>query len=150
MSGEMHPLAPHSLPAWVPEAGQTDALMVASAIFLLVAILSVGLIYLKLHSLPEHMAHKGQKIQYEIVAVLGLIALFTHQHIFWIAALLIALVDLPDFGSPLGSMARSLERLSGREGEVAEAQAAAAPESVAHGPETSDETRDETRDGARA
>ena len=43
------------------------------------------------------MAHKSQKLQFEIVAVLGLLALFTHIHLFWIAGLLLALVDLPDF-----------------------------------------------------
>ena len=34
--------------------------------------------------------------------MLGLIALFTHMHIFWIAGLILAMVDLPDFGLHLG------------------------------------------------
>jgi hypothetical protein len=38
-----------------------------------------------------------------------LLALFTHIHLFWIAALLLALVDLPDFGTPLRSIAGSVE-----------------------------------------
>ena len=45
--------------------------------------------------------------------MLALLALFTHNHLFWIAALLLALVQFPDFSSPLGSMARSLEKLAG-------------------------------------
>jgi len=32
--------------------------------------------------MPERMAHKSQKLQFEIVAVLGLLALFTHNHLF--------------------------------------------------------------------
>jgi hypothetical protein len=44
---------------------------------------------------------------------LGLIALFTHMHIFWIAALLLALIDLPDFGTPLNRIAGSAEKLAG-------------------------------------
>jgi len=44
--------------------------------------------------------------------VLALLALFTHNHIFWIAALLIALVKFPNFSAPLASMAQSLERLA--------------------------------------
>ena len=64
-----------------------------------------GILFLRLHTLPERMAHKSQKIQFEIVAVLGLIALFTHMHIFWIAGLLLAMIDLPDFGSSLGRIA---------------------------------------------
>jgi hypothetical protein len=45
--------------------------------------------------------------------VLGLLALFTHEHIFWVAGLLLALVDLPDWGSPLRRMAGSLEKMAG-------------------------------------
>ena len=55
------------------------------------------------------MAHKSQKLQFEIVAVLGLISLFTHMHIFWVAGLLLALIDLPDFGTPMRSIADSVE-----------------------------------------
>src|SRR3712207_7089984 len=86
--------------------------MVGVGIFLLAAVLAFGLLFLRLHTLPERMAHRGHKLQFEIVAVLGLLALFTHMHIFWVAGLLLALIDLPDFGSPLRSMARSLETLA--------------------------------------
>ncbi|WP_340054729.1 hypothetical protein, partial [Pseudomonas sp. JAI120] len=65
-----------------------------------------------LHSLPERMAHKTQKLQFEVVAVLGLVALFTHEHIYWIVALVLALIELPDFGTPLRSIAGSVERIA--------------------------------------
>jgi hypothetical protein len=58
------------------------------------------------------MAHKTQKLQMEIVAVLGLISLFTHMHIFWVAGLLLAMIDLPDFGTPMRSIADSVERIA--------------------------------------
>ena len=77
--------------------------MVVMGIFLIVAVLVVGNFYLHLHTLPERMAHKSQKLQFEIVAVLGLLALFTHVHIFWIAGLLLALIDLPDFSTPFAA-----------------------------------------------
>lgn len=86
--------------------------MVVMGIFLVATILWAGTLYWKLHSLPERMAHKSQKLQFEIVAVLGLISLFTHEHIFWVAGLLLALIDLPDFGSPMRSIAGSLERIA--------------------------------------
>jgi len=70
-------------------------------------------VYFRLHSLPERMGHK--KLQFEIVAVLGLLSLFTHQHIFWVAGLLLALIDLPDFQTPLKRIATSLEKISGTE-----------------------------------
>ena len=58
------------------------------------------------------MAHKSHKLQFEIVAVLGLIALFTHMHIFWIAGLLLAMIDLPDFGTSLNRIAGSAEKIA--------------------------------------
>src|SRR5712672_3850300 len=87
--------------------------MIGVGIFLLVAILAVGNLYLRLHTLPERMAHKSQKLQFEIVAVLGLLALFTHIHLFWIVGLLLAMVDLPDFGTPLRRIAGSVEKIAG-------------------------------------
>jgi hypothetical protein len=63
--------------------------------------------------MPERMAHRANKVQFEIVAVLGLLSLLTHNHAFWVAGLLLALVQIPDITSPLGIMARSLERIAG-------------------------------------
>ena len=75
------------------------------------------------------MAHKSQKLQFEIVAVLGLLALFTHIHMFWIAGLLLAMIDLPDFGTPLRRIAGSVEKMAGLppEPDAAEAPDHAAP-----------------------
>lgn len=111
----LNPAAPHHLPAFITGAGQSDWLMTVMLVFLLAAILSAGLIYLKLHALPEHMAHRTNKVQLQFVGVLCLLALFTHNHVFWIAGLLLALVQLPDFSTPANSIALSLERLSGRD-----------------------------------
>jgi hypothetical protein len=86
------------------------------AIFVLLAVIGIGVFYLKLHSLPEQMAHRGQKVQFQIVAVLGLLALFTHNHAFWVAGLLLALVPLPDFTTPLSSIAGSLDRIAANAG----------------------------------
>jgi hypothetical protein len=111
----LNPAAPHHLPTFITLPGGSDWLMTVMLVFLIVAIVSVGLVYLKLHALPEHMAHRTNKVQLQFVAVLALVALFTHNHVFWIAALLLALVDLPDFSTPVNSIALSLERLSGRD-----------------------------------
>jgi hypothetical protein len=109
---QLHPMTPHHLPFYIAKPGETDVLMIVMGIFLIAAVLGVGNLYLRLHSLPERMAHKSQKLQFEIVAVLGLLALFTHIHLFWIAALLLALIDLPDFGTPLRSIAGSVEKIA--------------------------------------
>ena len=111
----MNPPAPHHLPSFITAPGESDWLMTVMAVFLIVVVVSVGLIYLRLHALPEHMAHRTSKVQMQFVAVLALLALFTHNHVFWIAALLLALVELPDFSTPMNSIALSLEKLSRRD-----------------------------------
>ena len=112
MSDQLHPLVPHHLPFYIARPGETDVLMIVMGIFLIAAVLAIGNIYLRLHTLPERMAHKSQKLQFEIVAVLGLLALFTHIHLFWIAGLMLALIDLPDFSTPLGRIAGSVDRIA--------------------------------------
>ncbi len=113
MAASLNPAAPHHLPVFITEPGGTDVLMVVAAVFLLIAVMGVGVLFLRLHTLPERIAHKSKKLQFELVAVLGLLALFTHMHIFWVAGLLLALIELPDFGGPLGRMAGSLEKIAG-------------------------------------
>src|SRR3981081_2371834 len=113
VSESLHPSAPQDLPGFIPAPGDTDTLMVVVGVILIGAVLMIGNLYLHLHSLPERMAHKSQKLQFEIVAVLGLLALFTHIHLFWVIGLLLAMVDLPDFGTPLRSIAGSVEKIAG-------------------------------------
>ena len=115
MTEQLHAMTPHHLPFYIAKPGETDVLMIVMGVFLVLAVLGIGNIYLRLHSLPERMAHKGQKLQFEIVAVLGLISLFTHMHIFWIAGLLLALVDMPDFGTSLSRIAGSVEKIAANE-----------------------------------
>jgi hypothetical protein len=108
-----HPAATPHLPSFITAPGESDVLMVVMIVILVLSVLGFGLLFLRLHTLPERIAHRGHKLQFEIVAVLGLLALFTHMHIFWVAGLLLALVDLPDFGTPLNRIAGSTEKLAG-------------------------------------
>ncbi|PSJ59886.1 hypothetical protein [Pseudaminobacter soli (ex Li et al. 2025)] len=114
MAESLHPAAVDHLPFFITAPGQTDVLLVVMVIFILVIIFLVGVLYFRLHALPEHMAHGASKGQLQLVAVLALIALFTHNHLFWIAALLLALIEFPDFSSPMNSIARSLRRIAGQ------------------------------------
>jgi hypothetical protein len=113
MTDDIHEAATHHLPSFITAPGQTDVLMVVMAVILLVAVMGFGVFFFRLHTLPERIAHKTHKIQFEIVAILGLIALFTHMHIFWIAGLLLAFIELPDFGTSLNRIADSTETLAG-------------------------------------
>jgi hypothetical protein len=87
--------------------------MVVLGVILVLSVLLFGSLFFRLHTMPERMAHRGHKIQFEIVAVLGLLALFTHIHLFWVAGLLLALIDIPDFASSLSRIAGSTEKLAG-------------------------------------
>lgn len=88
-------------------------LMAVMAVFLVVFVLIVGLVYFRLHALPDTFAHK--KIQFEIVCVLGLLAMFTHMHIFWISGLLLAMIDFPDFSGALKRITASIEKIAVKE-----------------------------------
>src|SRR4029078_12052701 len=94
--------------------GETDVLFYVMLALLVVVIVMFGVLYLRLHALPEHMAHGKTKVQMEVVAVLCLFALFTHNHAFWIVALFLALIPIPDFSTPLAGMADSRRKKSGR------------------------------------
>ena len=66
------------LPWFVAGPGQTDVLLVITGVFLILFILMIGVLMLRLHHLPEHIAQKQQKIQYQLVATLGLLGMLTH------------------------------------------------------------------------
>jgi hypothetical protein len=127
MSDTLHPLAPHHLPPFITAPGETDILFNVMVGVVILSIVLLGVFYFRLHALPEHMAHKGQKFQYEIVAVLGLLSLFTHNHAYWIAGLLLAFVPIPDFSTPLSGMAASLARIAASRSPAVEVEPAPAP-----------------------
>jgi hypothetical protein len=133
-AARLHPVATDHLPFFITAAGQTDGLFNAMVVLLIVLVFAIGLFYLRLHALPEHLAHGASKVQIQIVGVLALLALFTHNHIFWIGALLIALVQFPNVSAPLASMARSLERLAERAPPQGDHASGAAAELAPHEP----------------
>ena len=112
MAESIHPAAPHHLPSFITAPGDTDMLMVLTTVLLTVGVMAFGVLFFRLHTLPERIAHRSKKIQFEVVAILGLIALITHMHIFWIAGLLLAVIDIPDFGTSLNRIAGSAERIA--------------------------------------
>ena len=133
MNEKIHPMGPHHLPFYLAPGSGTDVLMVVMGVFLVAALIWVGTLYLRLHSLPERMAHKSEKLQFEIVAILGLLALFTHIHLFWVAGLLLAMIDIPDFSTPLRSIAGSVEKIADTKPETGpetEQEASLAPASA--------------------
>ncbi len=138
MNHEINPIATHHLPSFIPAPGQTDGLLVGIGLFLLVVVFLLGIAFLWLHSLPERIAHKSQKLQFEVVAILCLLALFTRNNLLWGAALLLAFIDIPDLATPLGRISDALDRLVGvgRRAAMATASADGAVTEAASAPDS--------------
>jgi len=102
---------PH-LQSFITAPGQTDVLFIVTVIFIIGLVLILGVVYFKLHALPEQMGHGYNSTQLQAVGVLSLLSLVTHNNMFWIAALLLVTIKLPDFITPLNTMAKSLENMT--------------------------------------
>lgn len=131
----IHPLAPEHLPGYVVAADGSDGLFTFMVWFTLGLILLIGVTYLTLHAMPEKMAHESNHSQMQVVGILALLALFTHNNIFWVVAILVAAFRPPDFITPITSIARSLAALAGRDPEPELLHAAPAGHGSGHGHE---------------
>src|ERR1700758_2476037 len=120
-------LAPEHLPFFVTPPGETDVLFNIMVVFVVVCVVGVGVIFFTIHTLPERMAHRTKKVQLDIVAILCLISLFTNEHIYWIAAMILAFIELPDFLTPIQRIASAAEDIARQapRAETAEAEVAA-------------------------
>lgn len=135
VNGDTNPALTDPLPPFVTLPGGTDWLLILVIVLAVLTVLFIGTLYLRLHSMPERLAHRRNKLQLELVAVLALISLFTHNHLFWIAGLLLAFVRFPDFGGFFGRMTAALEKIAGIDPPIQDAaeESAGAP---AQAPET--------------
>lgn len=107
----MHPMAPAHLPSFAPGMDGSDGMLFNTAIFLIIAITGIGILIFMIHAIPEKVAHKSRKAQMEIVSVLCLLSLLSHNHIFWVIGLFLAFVDFPKLGAPFNRIAVALERI---------------------------------------
>ena len=110
-------MAPEHLPSFLPSADGSDPLFWVIVVFLIIVILCLGVFYFRLHSLPEHLAKQYNSSQLQLISVLTVLALFTHNNIFWVFALVIAVIRLPDFLTPLTRIADSLAQLAKNSGD---------------------------------
>ena len=115
MEDAVHSLAPEHLPPFLPGADGSDFLFTVVAVSMILIVFAFGVFYFTLHALPEKIAHGASSTNFQLVCVLALLAMFTHNNLYWVAALLLATVQLPDFTTPLKSISRSLEELKDRD-----------------------------------
>ena len=114
-TAEIHEMASHHVPGYLPGADGSDPLFTVMAVFTVILILGLGSFYFTLHALPEKMAHSNNHTQFQVVAILAILALFTHNNMFWVVALLVAAFQMPDFLTPIRSIAVSLDEMNARE-----------------------------------
>jgi hypothetical protein len=115
LTDQINAMAPHHLPFFITPPDQTDVLFHIVAWFVVFCVIGIGVLFFTIHTLPERVAHRTKKIQLDIVAILCLLALFTNEHVFWFAALILAFIDLPDFLTPVTRIAKAVENIAGVE-----------------------------------
>lgn len=117
----IHPMAPEHLPSYITAADGSDFLFTFMTVFTIGLIILIGVLYLTLHAMPERMAHKSNHSQLQVVGILAILALFTHNNLFWVIAILVAAFRMPDFVTPLKNIAASLAQMAGQAQPVAAA-----------------------------
>jgi len=110
-----NPIATTHIPFFITAPGKTDVLFNVTLVFVIACVILTGVIFLTIHSLPERMAHKSQKILLDLIALLCLLALLTHEHLFWFVAIVLAFIDIPDFLTPVNRIASSVATMAGQE-----------------------------------
>nr|WP_170753536.1 hypothetical protein [Ruegeria lacuscaerulensis] len=104
-------MATGHIPHYVVQADGSDYLLTFMFVFTVGVIILIGVGYFTLHSIPEKIAHESNHPQFQLVGILALLALFTHNGLFWIAAILVAGFQFPDIGAPLRAIADAIRSL---------------------------------------
>lgn len=135
MTASPNPIATTHVPFFITAPGQTDVLFNVTLAFVVTCVILTGVVFLTIHSLPERMAHKSKKILLDLIALLCLLALLTHEHLFWFAAIVLAFIDIPDFLTPVNRIANSVVTMAGNEAgeKPAEVSTSGSPEAATAG-----------------
>ena len=115
MTASPNPIATTHMPFFITAPGETDVLFNVTLVFVVACIILTGVVFLTIHSLPERMAHKSKKVLLDLIALLCLLALLTHEHLFWFVAIVLAFIDIPDFLTPVNRIANSVATMAGQE-----------------------------------
>src|SRR3984957_6397497 len=127
-----NPIATTHMPFFITPPGETDVLLNITLWFVVACIILTGVIFFTIHSLPERMAHKSRKILLDLIALLCLLALLTHEHLFWFIAIVLAFIDIPDFLTPVNRIAGSVATMAGQKagGKPADVSTSGSPEAA--------------------
>jgi hypothetical protein len=100
------------LPFYITGPGESDILFGAVTIALIAIVVGFGALYFTIQSIPDRIVKGTGKAQMQVVGLLGLISLFTMNNLYWIAAILLAAIRIPNFMAPLTQIAQSARSLS--------------------------------------
>ena len=121
MSESVTNVTQENLPFFITGPGESDILFTAVTISLILIILGFGALYFTIQAIPDRLAEGTSKAQMQIVGILGLISLITLNNAYWVAALLLAAIRIPDLVTPFKSISRSLKKMSvGNRGQLPE------------------------------
>jgi hypothetical protein len=98
------------LPFFITAPGESDLLFSAVVVFLILVAVGFGALYFTIQAIPDRLANGASKVQLQIVGLLGLLSLFTMNNAFWVAALLLAAVRIPDIVTPLREIGAEMRR----------------------------------------
>ncbi|WP_369934389.1 hypothetical protein [Ruegeria sp. A3M17] len=115
---EIHSMATGHIPSYVTQADGSDFLLTFMFVFTVLVIVLIGVGYFTLHSIPEKIAHESNHPQFQLVGILALLALFTHNGLFWVAAILVAGFQFPDVAAPLRAIADAIRSLGNQGNDV--------------------------------
>lgn len=118
------------LPFYITGPGESDILFTAVAISLVAIVIGFGALYFTIQAIPDRIAKGTSKAQMQLVGLLGLISLFTMNNLYWIAAILLAAVRIPDFVTPLKEIAKSLRTRPNLTEETSKIESAEAAETA--------------------
>ncbi|MCG7519471.1 hypothetical protein MHN28_07365 [Ruegeria sp. Ofav3-42] len=110
-------MATGHIPSYVTQADGSDFLLTFMFVFTVLVIVLIGVGYFTLHSIPEKIAHESNHPQFQLVGILALLALFTHNGLFWVAAILVAGFQFPDVAAPLRAIADAIRSLGNQRGD---------------------------------
>nr|WP_233494751.1 MULTISPECIES: hypothetical protein [Ruegeria] len=111
-------MATGHIPSYVTQADGSDFLLTFMFVFTVLVIVLIGVGYFTLHSIPEKIAHESNHPQFQLVGILALLALFTHNGLFWVAAILVAGFQFPDVAAPLRAIADAIRSLGNQGNDV--------------------------------
>ena len=97
------------LPFYITAPGESDILFGAVAVFLVAVVIGFGALYFTIQAIPDRMVEGAGKAQMQVVGLLGLISLFTMNNLYWIAAILLAAIRIPDLLTPLTEIGQALK-----------------------------------------